>query len=239
VVSGAGPGITAFPAQIGLAATWNPALAREKGAAYAWEAFYKQRNVVLAPGLASGRTPLSGRNNEYFGEDPLLSGLMAAANIRGIQDDTPPDVAVQALKHYLANEQGSPAVLSSNIDERTLSGYVLPWGSSGWRPWHVLFQPGEQGLGLRKRVHQNTILNGILASGLDYLDFGSVHSTAQTLIGGLDQELSFLVSCHRQSERAALAAADHETEIDAAAFSGHVPYQAWPVRRHASHSLVA
>ena len=96
VVSGAGPDITAFPAQVALSATWDPDLARAKGQAHGSEAFDKQRNVLLAPGIASGRDPRSGRTAEYFGEDPLLAGLMAGAHARGIQDN--PGVEAQ-LKH--------------------------------------------------------------------------------------------------------------------------------------------
>lgn len=243
VVSGAGPGITAFPAQIGLAATWNLALAREKGAVYAWEAFYKQRNVVLAPGLASGRTPLSGRNNEYFGEDPLLSGLMAAANTRGIQEDTPPDVAVQAnLKHYVANEQElDRQSSSSNMDERTLMQiYVLPW--------EIAIKEGDPGSVMcsfnqvngiwacENGFIQNTILKEYIGfKGWIVSDFGSVHSTAQTIIGGLDQELNRPRFLTPTLLNAALAAGElTEADIDEAAFrvvSSHIKHGLFDVPR--------
>jgi beta-glucosidase len=246
VVSGAGPGITAFPAQIGLAATWNLALTREKGAAYAWEAFYKQRNVVLAPGLASGRTPLSGRNNEYFGEDPLLSGLLAAANIRGIEDDTPPDVAVQAnLKHYLANEQElDRQTSSSNMDERTLMQiYVLPW--------EIAIKEGDPGSVMcsfnqvngiwacENGFIQNTILKQYIGfQGWIVSDFGSVHSTAQSLIGGLDQELNRPRFYSPANLKAALSAGQiTEAQIDAAAFrivSAHIEHGLFDVPRPAA-----
>lgn len=227
VVSGAGAGVTVFPAQIGLAATWDQALAREKGTAYAWEAFYKQRNVVLAPGVASGRTPLAGRNNEYFGEDPLLSGLMAAANIQGIQEDTPPDVAVESdLKHYVANEQETDRTSSSsNIDERTLMQiYILPW--------EIAIKEGDPGSVMCAYNQVNgvyscengNILNDILKDyigfeGFVMSDFGAVHSTSPSLVGGLDHELNRPRYFTPDLLNAALAAGEiTEDQIDEAAF---------------------
>jgi beta-glucosidase len=122
-------GITAFPAQIALAATWNEGLSREKGQAHGYEAFYKMNNVLLGPGIASGRVPYLGRNSEYLGEDPLLSGMIAAAMVRGLQEDNPGAPVESVLKHYTANEQElSRRDSSSNMDERTLRQiYTLPY----------------------------------------------------------------------------------------------------------------
>ena len=120
VVSGAGPNITAFPAQTTLAATWDPDLARRKGKAQAYEAFHKHRNVILAPGLASGRDPRSGRTNEYLGEDAVLAGRLAGAIALGFHDNPNEPVEAQ-LKHYVANEQEiDRQTSSSNVDQRTL-----------------------------------------------------------------------------------------------------------------------
>ena len=84
--------------------------------------------MTLAPGLASGRDPRSGRTAEYLGEDPLLAGTLAAASVHGLGDN--PDAPVEAvLKHYVANEQELDRTLSSsNVDERTLRElYTLPF----------------------------------------------------------------------------------------------------------------
>lgn len=127
-IVGAGSGITAFPAQVALSATWDEQLARRKGQAQGYEAFHKHRNVILAPGLASGRTPLSGRTAEYLGEDPLLAGTLAAAVVHGLGDN--PDEPVESvLKHYVANEQElDRQTSSSNVDQRTLREiYTLPF----------------------------------------------------------------------------------------------------------------
>lgn len=98
-------GVTAFPAPIALGATWNRDLVFDKSGAQAAEAFDKGKNVVLGPGIASGRIPLSGRTAEYFGEDSLLSGTLAGAAIRGIEEGNPDKPVLSNVKHYVANEQ--------------------------------------------------------------------------------------------------------------------------------------
>ena len=122
-------GVTNFPAQIALAATWDPSLAYRKGAAEADEAFRSGKNAILGPAVISGRTPLDGRTPEYLGEDPLLSGTLAAAQVNGTQDGNPGEPVLAVLKHYVANEQELDRTLSSsNMDGRTLREvYNLPF----------------------------------------------------------------------------------------------------------------
>ncbi|MDR1387331.1 MAG: hypothetical protein LBJ44_07060, partial [Propionibacteriaceae bacterium] len=88
-------GATTFPSQLGLAATWDQDLALAKGDAQGAEAYALGYNGVLAPGVASGRTPLSGRTPEYLGEDSLLSGLMAGQQLVGLQQNP----VITSLKH--------------------------------------------------------------------------------------------------------------------------------------------
>jgi beta-glucosidase len=102
-------GVTAFPAQIALVSTWSTRLAFRKGAAQGAEAFDKQKNVVLGPGLASGRTPLSGRTPEYLGEDQVLGGLLAAGHIRGLEDGNPGKPALSASSTTLPTSRSSTA----------------------------------------------------------------------------------------------------------------------------------
>ena len=110
-------GVNAFPAPIAMASTWNKSLARRKGEAQAAEAFDKGKNVVLGPGLAGGRTPLSGRTPEYFGEDPLLTGLLTAATVRGTRErrsQQAGDVEPEALRGQRAGTR-SPAQLLERV----------------------------------------------------------------------------------------------------------------------------
>ena len=92
---------TCFPTAAGVANSWNPALAQEIGRTIGREAVCQQVNVLLGPGLNTKRNPLGGRNFEYYSEDPYLSGKMAAALIRGIQEN-----GISACpKHFAANSQ--------------------------------------------------------------------------------------------------------------------------------------
>ena len=216
------PGVTAFPATIATAATWNRPLAYAKGAAQADEAFDKGKNVLLAPGLASGRTPLSGRTPEYLGEDPLLGGLLAAAGIRGIESD---DKVLAAVKHYVANEQElDRQTSSSNADERTLREiYDLPFEIAVDRgePESVMCSYNQLN---HVYACENPRLNEVLKDDIGFdgyvmSDFGSVHSTAPSLVNGLDQELNRPIWFTPARLDAALAAGGiTQRQIDAAAF---------------------
>ncbi|MCM6763373.1 glycoside hydrolase family 3 C-terminal domain-containing protein [Rathayibacter sp. ZW T2_19] len=189
-------GVTAFPAPISVASTWNTALAEQKGAAQGAEAFDKGKNAVLGPGLASGRTPLSGRTPEYFGEDPLLTGLLTAATVNGLEEGNPDKPVMSDLKHYVANEQElDRQTSSSNIDERTLKQvYELPFeiALSKSSPESVMCSYNRiNGVYACENPLLNTNLKGDLGfDGYVVSDFGAVHSTAASLVNGLDQELN-------------------------------------------------
>ncbi|WP_208544828.1 beta-glucosidase [Rathayibacter festucae] len=189
-------GVTAFPAPISVAATWNTALAEQKGAAQGAEAFDKGKNGVLGPGLAGGRDPRSGRTPEYFGEDPLLTGLLTAATVNGLEDGNPDKPVISDLKHYVANEQElDRQTSSSNVDERTLKQvYELPFeiALSKSSPESVMCSYNQI-----NGVHacENPLLTTNLKDDLGFdgyvvSDFGAVHSTAASLVAGLDQELN-------------------------------------------------
>ncbi|XVV08646.1 beta-glucosidase family protein [Actinoplanes sp. CA-131856] len=216
------PGVTAFPATIAQAATWNESLAYAKGKAQAAEAFDKQKNVLLAPGLASGRTPLSGRTPEYLGEDPLLTGLIAAAGSRGIEHDSR---VLATLKHYVANEQETDRqTSSSNASERTLREiYDLPFEIAIDRgaPSSVMCSYNQiNGTYACENPRLNTVLKQDVGfDGYVMSDFGSVHSTAASLVNGMDQELNRPIWFTPAKLDAALAAGEiTQRQIDAAAF---------------------
>lgn len=113
---------TCFPPAATMANSWNPELGQILGRAIGREAAASGVHVVLGPGLNIKRSPLCGRNFEYFSEDPYLSGKMAAAYIRGIQENG----TVACPKHFAANSQELRRMsVDSVMDERTLREIYL------------------------------------------------------------------------------------------------------------------
>ena len=113
---------TCFPTAATVANSWNPALGEQIGQALGEEAVAQRVNVLLGPGLNMKRSPLCGRNFEYFSEDPYLAGKMAAAYIRGIQSR-----GISACpKHFAANSQEHLRMSSDSVvDERTFHEIYL------------------------------------------------------------------------------------------------------------------
>ena len=113
---------TCFPTAATVANSWDPALGEEIGKALGEETASYSVNVILGPGLNTKRSPLCGRDFEYFSEDPYLSGKLAAGYVRGIQS-----VGVSACpKHFAANNQELRRMASNSVlDERTLRELYL------------------------------------------------------------------------------------------------------------------
>lgn len=135
---------TCFPPAVNLAATWNRECARKVGAAVARECRAEDVGVLLGPGVNMKRSPLCGRNFEYFSEDPLLAGELAASLIEGDQGEG----VGTSLKHFAANNQEGYRLLSDSVlDEWTLREIYLrafeiavrkakPWTGRFWtEPW--------------------------------------------------------------------------------------------------------
>ena len=113
---------TCFPTAATMACSWDPALGEEIGRAMGEEAAAQEVAVLLGPGLNTKRSPLCGRNFEYFSEDPYLSGKMAAAYVRGIQSEG----IAACPKHFAVNSQELRRMASDSVlDERTLRELYL------------------------------------------------------------------------------------------------------------------
>jgi len=128
------PPSTAYPAGIGLAASWDRDLALEMGTQIGRDARSRGVSFLLGPGVNIYRTPLNGRNFEYFGEDPFLAGEIAVAYINGVQSE-----GVSAtIKHFAANNSEYFRFTSdSQVSERALREIYLPAFESGVKKAHV------------------------------------------------------------------------------------------------------
>src|SRR5690349_6270136 len=114
---------TCFPTAMALAASWDTALLEEVGQALGEESLALDVQVLLGPGVNIKRTPLGGRNFEYFSEDPVLAGELGAALAQGIQSKG----VGTSLKHYACNNQEYERMsISSEVDQRTLREIYLP-----------------------------------------------------------------------------------------------------------------
>lgn len=114
---------TCFPPGVAVGSSWNPDVASRLGTALGREAAAQGVNLVLGPGVNIKRTPLCGRNFEYFSEDPHLSGVLGTAFSKSLQAEGPG----VALKHFAANNQETNRqTISSDVDERTLREIYLP-----------------------------------------------------------------------------------------------------------------
>ncbi|NNJ64449.1 MAG: glycosyl hydrolase, partial [Xanthomonadales bacterium] len=129
---------TCFPTASALSASWDLELVHRVGQALGDEAQALGVNVLLGPGVNIKRSPLGGRNFEYFSEDPLLAGELAAAYIRGVQSRG----VGTSLKHYAANNQETQRMfMNSAVDDRTLNEiYLTPFeiAIKKAQPWTVM-----------------------------------------------------------------------------------------------------
>ena len=183
---------TCFPTASCLASTWDVDLLRKMGAALAEEAIALNVDVLLGPGNNMKRSPLGGRNFEYFSEDPYLAGELAVSLIDGIQGKG----VGTSLKHYAANNQEFQRFsIDAQVDERTLREIYLPAFEKAVKkakPWTVMCCYNKVNGFYGSENHY--LLTDILKNewgfeGLVVSDWGAVHDRVASLKAGLDWEM--------------------------------------------------
>ena len=183
---------TCFPTASCLASTWDPNLIHKMGQALAEECIALNVDVLLGPGANMKRSPLGGRNFEYFSEDPYLAGELAANFIRGVQSKG----VGTSLKHYAANNQEFQRFsISAEVDERTMREIYLPAFEKAVKeaqPWTVMCSYNKVNGTFASEHHH--LLTEILKEewgfeGLVVSDWGAVRDRVAALKAGLDWEM--------------------------------------------------
>ena len=182
---------TAFPALTCLAATWNPAMSALYGKSIGEEARYREKDVLLGPGVNIYRTPLNGRNFEYMGEDPYLSSRMVVPYVQGVQQNG----VAACVKHFaLNNQEANRHGVDVVVDDRALYEIYLPAFKAAVQEggaWAIMGSYNKyKG---QHCCHNQYLLNDILKrdwgfDGVVVSDWGGVHDTKQAAENGLDME---------------------------------------------------
>ena len=181
----------AFPALTCLAATWNPQLARLYGESLAEEALYRNKNVMLGPGVNIYRTPLGGRNFEYMGEDPWLASRMVVPYVQGLQSKG----VAACVKHYaLNNDEEYRHQVNVIVSDRALHEIYLPAFKAAVQEGGAWAIMGAYNLYKNQHnCHNAIMLNKILKKdwgfdGVVISDWGGCHDTDEAVKNGLDME---------------------------------------------------
>ncbi|HHK5535393.1 TPA: glycoside hydrolase family 3 C-terminal domain-containing protein [Bacillus mobilis] len=183
---------TCFPSAVGLASTWNKELINQVGVALGEECQAENVGVLLGPGANIKRSPLCGRNFEYFSEDPYLSSQMAANHVKGVQSQG----VGTSLKHFAANNQEHRRMsVDAIVDERTLREIYLASFEDVIKeaqPWTVMSAYNKIN---GEYASENTyLLNDILKDewgfeGFVVSDWGAVNERVASLANGLELEM--------------------------------------------------
>ncbi|WP_117161134.1 glycoside hydrolase family 3 protein [Paraliobacillus sp. X-1268] len=183
---------TCFPSAVGLASSWDRKLVEKVGIALGEEAQTENVGVLLGPGANIKRSPLCGRNFEYFSEDPYISSEMAASHIRGVQSQG----VGTSLKHFVANNQEHRRMsIDAVIDERTFREIYLASFENAVKkaqPWTVMCSYNK--VNGEFAAESKTLLTDILRDewafeGFVVSDWGAVNERVDGLEAGLELEM--------------------------------------------------
>lgn len=181
----------AFPALTCLAATWNTEMSLLYGQSIGEEARYRNKQILLGPGVNIYRTPLNGRNFEYMGEDPYLASKMVVPYVQGVQQQ---NVAV-CVKHYaLNNHEQNRHTTNVIVDDRALYEIYLPAFKAAvqeGKAWSIM---ASYNIYKKEHAcHNQYLLKNILKGewkfdGVVVSDWGGTYDTDQAIANGLDLE---------------------------------------------------
>ena len=183
---------TAFPALTCLAATFNPDISLLYGKSIGEEARYRNKTMLLGPGVNIYRTPLNGRNFEYMGEDPFLASRIVVQYVNGVQSNG----VAACVKHFaLNNQEISRGEINVNVSDRALQEIYLPAFKAAvqeGKVWSIMGAYNK--IRGEHCCESNFLLNKILKNdwkfdGVVVSDWGGVHSTDEAVNGGLDIEM--------------------------------------------------
>jgi beta-glucosidase len=183
---------TAYPAGIALAATWDPEMAGRIGTGMGRDARAKGVHFLLGPGVNIYRSPLNGRNFEYYGEDPFLGARIAVGFVKGVQSQG----VIATIKHYMGNNsEFDRHRLNVEIDERTQREIYLPIFEAAVKEAKVGAIMDSYNLLNSQHMTQNGILNIDVAKkdwgfrGIMMSDWSATYDGVAAANGGLDLEM--------------------------------------------------
>lgn len=182
---------TAFPAGINIGASWDPELAREVGSAIGAEVASVGRDMILGPTVNIQRTPLWGRNFESFGEDPFLTGQLAAAYIQGVQRQG----IIASVKHFVANNQEFERHrVDVTVSERALKEIYTPAFETAIKDGNVWSVMSAYNKVNGVYCAESPLLKSLLEhqwgfKGFVISDWGSTYNTTATVNAGMDLEM--------------------------------------------------
>ena len=183
---------TALAGGVGLAASWDPALAQRLGVVLGEDARARGVHFLLGPGVNIYRAPMNGRNFEYFGEDPFLTSRIAVAYIEGVQSKG----VCATIKHFMGNNsEYDRHNVDSIIDERTMREIYLPSFEAAVKEAHVCSIMDSYNLTNGEHLTQNSYLNNEVAKrdwgfdGIMMSDWNATYDGVAAAKGGLDLEM--------------------------------------------------